>query len=200
MAASDRSLDPPPRAHRRNLTGFSAEPPPRETETAPRAPDAEPEAAPVRAELDVAPPRRTRRRRPASTETRRAEPRSAAFPVGPETSTMVRVHTTLSAEVVRTLKQHTAAADRSQTDILAASFLDHAADLIDQLDHDTWTQLQAAGFRPNRTRSRRGTTSATFYMPETARASLDDAAAQAGFGSRSSFIDALLRRYLQLPD
>lgn len=111
---------------------------------------------------------------------------------------MVRVHTTVSIDTATALGKRAVSTGETHTEILATAFVDHAAALADEVDREAWSRLASAGFRPRRRAQRKGRMSVTFTMSELARQRLDDAATAAGFDSRSAFVDALLRRHLDL--
>ncbi len=176
---TDRQLNVP--RPRRKVDAFSS-PPARGLAT--------PEALEVPADGD-APVRRTpaKRNRAKSTQRQPATKRSDRE--------MVRVHTTLSPEVVGALTDHAETNNATHTEVLAAAFVEHGADLTVDGEVDDRAKYEAFGFRPPRNaKPPRGRMTSTFYMSVKARASLDEAAAAGHFSSRSAFIDALLRRAL----
>jgi hypothetical protein len=110
---------------------------------------------------------------------------------------MVRVHTTLSPEVVGALTDHADSTGATHTEILAAAFVEHGDGLRPGVEEAELAKYEALGFRPPRKdKPAKGRMGATFYMSIKARTSLDEAAAAGRFGSRSAFIDAVLRRAL----
>lgn len=171
MAKEQPSLNVPKPAKGRNVAGFSA-----------KAPS---ELKPSKRAATSPKPRRATKRT--------ARPSSADMQ-------MVRVHTSVSVEVALALRDRTDEEDETQTEILADSFVAHGDSLVAEFDAGGQSQYEALGFRRRRSSPRRGRMNATFYMSKLARNSLDDAAGQAGFESRSAFVDALLRRHLGLPD
>jgi hypothetical protein len=181
---SDRQLDVP--RPRRNVGAFKA------PATKAPAPRQQPDPAPDPRGPDPEPaPNRTPRHRSAKTE------KPEAAPARPGSGEMVRVHTTLSPQVVEALTSRADASNTTNTEVLAAAFVEHGEGLrADGAGADA-AKYEALGFRPPRTaKPAKGRMGATFYMSTRARASLDEAARTGRFASRSAFIDAVLRRAL----
>lgn len=135
---------------------------------------------------------------PAGGATPKRRRATAAKKRQPATTTqMVRVHTTLSPDVVGALADHAEATNATHTEVLAAAFVEHGDGLRAGVEEAELARYEALGFRPPRNaKPPKGRMGATFYMSTKARASLDEAAAAGRFGSRSAFIDAVLRKAL----
>ena len=148
MTGKDRSLNVP-KPKRRNVSGFDATPPS--------------DAGDERSQgLAVAKPKKARSRTtrpvdsPAPTDgaAQRAKAPQRRRTAGKTTSSdksnsaMVRVHTTLSVDVVKALRDHVSATQRTQTEVLAESFLNHSATVTPSYGAHEAAAYEAAGFRP----------------------------------------------------
>lgn len=189
---SDRKLNVPKPKRSRDVTGFGTP---------------SPAAAPVPAQKDpmstpqAAPPKRAAKKatKAASQPARASQPAARRSPSHGrlDDEQMVRIHATVSPAVAEALRSRVERTGDTHTEVLAEAFVSHGSDLSAG-DSSERAKYEDAGFRPKRPKRGRGRMTATFYVSVKARRTLDAAASTAGFPSRSSFIDALLRAGLGL--
>ncbi len=181
--SDDRKLNVPKPRRTRNVTGFGA-------------PAAQPPAPPAEKAAESRSSRRSTK--PAKPKRPAAKTRTTS-PPRTDDNEMVRIHATVSPLVADALRRRVEGTGDTHTEVLAEAFVAHGSELSagDPAEH---AKYEAAGFRPKRPKQPRGRMTATFYVSTKARRTLDEAAAAGHFSSRSAYIDALLRKGLDVEE